>query len=97
MICRLRQKTNPHKTLIFSGFYTFMTCRKKFFSLFPKIPAWIRNDKGSRAAIDRFASIEDNKLEVLPTAELCEHVKEILHCYDLRAADAIHLASALLC
>jgi uncharacterized protein len=54
------------------------------------------NDKGYRAAIDRFASIEDNKLEVLPTAKLRELAKEILQHYDLRAADAIQLASALL-
>lgn len=54
------------------------------------------NDKGYQAAIGRFSSIENNKLEVLPTAKLRELAKEILQRYDLHAADSIQLASALL-
>ncbi len=54
------------------------------------------NDKGYQAAVDRFSNIEDNRLEVLPTAKLRDLAKEMLRSYDVRAADAIQLASALL-
>jgi uncharacterized protein len=54
------------------------------------------NDKSYQTAMDRFLHIEDNRLEVLPTAKLRERAREILQNYDLRAADAIQLASALL-
>ena len=54
------------------------------------------NDKGYQSALDRFSSIEDNRLEVLPTVKLRQLAREILQNYDLRAADAIQLASAWL-
>jgi uncharacterized protein len=54
------------------------------------------NDKDCQTALARFSRIEDNAIEVLPTSRLRARAKEILQTYDLRAADAIQLASALL-
>ena len=54
------------------------------------------NDKGYHTSMDRFLHIEDNRLEVLPTEKLRGLAREVLRNYDLRAADAIQLASALL-
>lgn len=54
------------------------------------------NDKDYQTALDRFRSIEDIRIEVLPTAILRELAREILQTYDLRAADAIQIGSALL-
>ena len=52
--------------------------------------------KGYQLAMERFAHIEANKIEVLPTTKLRELAIELLRQYDLRAADAIQIASALL-
>lgn len=54
------------------------------------------NTKGYQLAMERFTHIEANKIEVLPTTKLRELAMEVLRQYDLRAADAIQLASALL-
>jgi len=53
------------------------------------------NDKDYQTALDRFRTIEDNRIEVLPTASLRELAREVLQTYDLRAADAIQIGSAL--
>jgi predicted nucleic acid-binding protein len=53
------------------------------------------NDLSTRRGLDRLVQIERRWMEILPTDRVRSIALDVLRAYDLRAADAIQLASAL--
>ncbi len=56
----------------------------------------ILDNKNYTIAVDRFTRIEKNRIEVFPTETLRALSIDLLQQYELRAADAMQLASALI-